>query len=65
MIFFIRVYFNRYSNSSSSEDKQSNNLFKQSISLITDDRVKTECDYDDEQSPNGYSSNSNTTDGYE
>ncbi|CAF3904456.1 unnamed protein product [Rotaria magnacalcarata] len=53
----------KYSNSSS-EDKRSNNLFKQSISLIvSDDRVKNECDYDDEQSPNGYSSNSNTTDG--
>jgi hypothetical protein len=33
------------------------------MSLITDDREKTDCEYDDEQSPNGYSSNSNTTDG--
>jgi hypothetical protein len=53
--------FSRYSNSS--EDKRSNHFFKQSLSLISDDRDKNDCEYDDEQSPNGYSSNSNTTDG--
>ena len=53
--------FLRYSQSS--EDKRSNHLFKQSLSLITDDRDKNDCEYEDEQSPNGYSSNSNTTDG--
>lgn len=54
--------FVRYSNSS--DDKRSNHFFKHSLSLINNEREKHDCDYDDEeQSPNGYSSNSNTTDG--
>ncbi|CAF2549911.1 unnamed protein product [Rotaria sp. Silwood2] len=51
----------KYSNSS--QDKRSNHLFRQSVSLISDDRDKNDCEYDDQHSPNGYSSNSNTTDG--
>ena len=54
--------FKRYS--SSSNDKRSNHFFKQSMSLINEERDKNDCEYDDEQSPTGYSSNSNTTDGY-
>ncbi|CAF3563539.1 unnamed protein product [Rotaria sp. Silwood1] len=49
--------------SNSSENRRTNHYFKQSISLMTDDRDKNDCEYDDQHSPNGYSSNSNTTDG--
>jgi hypothetical protein len=31
---------------------------------MSDEREKIDCEYDDEHSPNGYSPNSNTTDGY-
>ncbi|CAF1182144.1 unnamed protein product [Adineta steineri] len=57
----LQIRISKYSNSC--EDKRSNHLFKQSLSLVSDDRDKNDCEYDDEQSPNGYSSNSNTTDG--
>jgi hypothetical protein len=53
--------FKRFSNLS--ENKRSNQLFKHALSLMSDDREKHDCEYDDEQSPNGYSPNSNTTDG--
>ncbi|UJR36876.1 hypothetical protein I4U23_029589 [Adineta vaga] len=57
----LQIRISKYSNSC--EDKRSNQLFKQSLSLVNDDRDRNDCEYDDEQSPNGYSSNSNTTDG--
>ncbi|CAF1278645.1 unnamed protein product [Adineta ricciae] len=57
----LQIRISKYSNSC--EDKRSNQLFKQSLSLVNDDRERNDCEYDDEQSPNGYSSNSNTTDG--
>ncbi|CAF1182504.1 unnamed protein product [Adineta steineri] len=57
----LQIRISKYSNSC--EDKRSNHLYKQSLSLVSDDRDKNDCEYDDEQSPNGYSSNSNTTDG--